>query len=136
MCRVLAGIQPDSEHPDYQRFAIAPTIAGDMTWVKYAYDSVRGKIVSNWKLADGTLTMEVTVPANTTATVHVPTSAPASVRERGGPGAKAEAVRKVETRAGEAIVEIGSGSYVFTAPAPAGIKNQPAKENGKEGNQQ
>ncbi len=114
----LAGIKPDPAHPGYKHFSIDPAIVGDVTWVKCDYDSVRGKIFSNWKLADGKLTMEVTVPANTTATVHVPTPDPASVREGGVPVAKAPGIRKVEARDGKAVIEAGSGSYVFTAKAP------------------
>jgi alpha-L-rhamnosidase len=115
----LAGIKPDPKHPGYKHFAIDPAIVGDVTWVKCAYDSVRGKIVSNWKIADGKLTMEVTVPANTTATIHVPTPDPASVMEGGQPAAKAAGVHKVKPGDGEALLDVGSGSYVFTAKAPA-----------------
>lgn len=128
----LAGLRRDPASPGWGRAIIKPAIVGDVTWVKCVRDTVRGQFVGNWQITDGKLTMEVTVPANATATVHVPTSDPASVREGGGPAAKAEGVRKVETRAGEAVIEIGSGSYVFTAPAPAPIKAQPANNTNRE----
>lgn len=115
----LAGIKPDIAHPGYKHFIINPAIAGDVTRVKCTYDSVRGKIISDWKIEDGKLTMEVTIPANTTATIHVQTPAPGSVQESGSPVAAGEGIRKVELRAGEAVIEAGSGGYVFTAKAPA-----------------
>jgi alpha-L-rhamnosidase len=42
---------------------------GDVTWAKASYHSIRGKIVSDWKRDGGMLTLKVTIPANTTATV-------------------------------------------------------------------
>jgi alpha-L-rhamnosidase len=38
-----------------------------------------GRIVSNWERAGGKLRMEVTIPANTTATMHVPAKDAAEV---------------------------------------------------------
>jgi alpha-L-rhamnosidase len=53
----------------------------------------------------------VAVPPNTTATVRVPTSDPASVTEGGRPAAQAGGV----TTIGPAVYEIGSGTYLFEA---------------------
>jgi alpha-L-rhamnosidase len=43
-----------------------------VSWIKASYDTVRGRIESNWEITDGTLTLRVTVPWNTTATVKLP----------------------------------------------------------------
>ena len=70
--RELAGINPDDEQPGYKHFFIRPRPCGDLTWVKARYDSIRGPIVSDWKIADGRFQLHVEIPANTTATVYVP----------------------------------------------------------------
>ncbi|MCX6971158.1 MAG: family 78 glycoside hydrolase catalytic domain [Verrucomicrobia bacterium] len=114
----LAGIKPDTAHPGFKHFVIKPAIVGDLTWVRCAYDSARGKIISNWKLENGRLTMEITVPANTTATIHIQTPAPGSVEESGSPVAVGEGIHKVEIRADDVVIETGAGTYVFTAMAP------------------
>jgi hypothetical protein len=56
-------------------------VAGDLTWVKCHHDSPCGRIVSNWQRKSRILTMEVTIPAITTATVHIPAKDAAGVTE-------------------------------------------------------
>ena len=41
-------------------------------WAKAQYDSVRGPIASHWRRDADTFELNVTVPANTSATVHMP----------------------------------------------------------------
>ena len=60
----LAGIQPDPYWPDFKEFLIKPSIVGDLTWVKCHHDTMYGRIESNWRRDSNKLTMEVTVPAN------------------------------------------------------------------------
>jgi len=78
----LAGIRPDPAAPGFKKIIIKPAIVADLTWVKAHHDSPYGRIVSNWQRDGKKLTMNITIPANTTATVHVPGQAPRQV----GPG--------------------------------------------------
>ena len=75
----LAGIRPDPTAPGFKKIIIRPAIVGDLTWVKCHYDSPYGRIVSNWKRDGNKVTMDVTIPANTTATVFVPGEGPREV---------------------------------------------------------
>jgi alpha-L-rhamnosidase len=68
----LAGIRPDPAAPGFQKIIIKPAIVGDLTWVKAHHDSPYGRIVSNWKREGRQLIMDITIPANSTATVFVP----------------------------------------------------------------
>ena len=56
---------------------------------------------------------DVNIPANTTATVHVPAARGQVVRERGLPIAEAVGVKVLRTEADRVVVEVGSGSYQF-----------------------
>ena len=87
----LAGIRPAA--PGFKRILIKPTVVGDLTWVKAHFDSPYGRIVSDWKIEGNQLTMNVTVPANTTATIVVP-------GKNGG------------------THKVGSGHYQFTSQGP------------------
>ena len=117
MWRELAGIQLDPRQPGYKHFVVRPRPAGDLTWVKARYDSIRGPIVSDWRVADGRLTLHVEVPANTTATVFVPTSDPSAVTEGGKSADKAAGVAVAQkTDRGFAVFEVQSGRYEFSAP--------------------
>ena len=82
MVENIAGIRND---PDtglgagglaYKKILIAPTPGGKLTGATVRYDSIRGRIETAWKKSGGKLTLDVTIPANTTATVLVPASNP------------------------------------------------------------
>jgi hypothetical protein len=88
-------------------------MVGDLTWVKAHHDSPYGRIVSNWKLEAGKLTMEVTVPPNSTATIFVPAKDAASVTESGKPATKAVGVKFLRMENGAAVYAVGSGTYQF-----------------------
>lgn len=71
-----AGIIFDTEHPGYQQFILQPTVGGSYTDLTASYDSVYGTISSSWAAQDGIMTeYDVVVPANTTATLYLPTTA-------------------------------------------------------------
>ena len=77
--QTLAGINYDRGKPGFKHIIIRPQPSGDLTWVKAHHDSSFGRIVSNWKREGDKLTMEVTIPPNTTATVFVPSNLPSPV---------------------------------------------------------
>jgi alpha-L-rhamnosidase len=77
---------------------------------------MRGPIASSWAVKDGVFTLDITLPANTTATVCVPAANAAAVQESGKPAAEAEGVKLLRTESGEAVFEVQSGVYRFTAP--------------------
>jgi alpha-L-rhamnosidase len=78
----LGGIQLDPSAPGWKKFIINPAIVGDLNWVKTHYDSPYGRIVSHWQRNGRHVTMEVVVPANTTATVVTPDGK----KHQAGPG--------------------------------------------------
>jgi alpha-L-rhamnosidase len=99
--------------PAAKKIKIAPVIRDGLTWANTRYDSIRGRIVSNWKREEGRLTMEVTIPANTPATIYVPTTDINSVTESGQPVAKAADVKFLRMEAGAAVYRVDSGAYRF-----------------------
>ena len=111
----VAGI--DTDGPGYKQIVIHPR-PGGMTSAKASYESIHGRIVSDWRLKDGTFTLNVTIPPNTTATVYVPAGSAESVTESGRPAASAEGVSFLRMDAGEAVWAVGSGNYRFTSKLP------------------
>jgi alpha-L-rhamnosidase len=104
--RELAGINLDESQPGYKHFFIRPRPCGDLTWVKARYDSIRGPIEVEWKIIDGRFALDIKVPANTTATVFVPT---------GSNKVMAEGTEFVRMEDGMAVFAVGSGRYHFQA---------------------
>ena len=109
----LAGIQYDPSVPGFKKIVIRPAIIGDLKWVKGRYDSIHGRIVSDWTREGGKLTMDITIPPNTTATVFVPAKAAAGVTESGKPAAQAEGVKFLRMENNAAVYAVGSGTYQF-----------------------
>jgi alpha-L-rhamnosidase len=104
--RSVAGI--DSGAPGFKEIVIRPRIDVRMKSARGEYESIYGKIVSDWGVtANGGFVHRVVIPANTTASVYLPAQPGASVTEGGKP---------VDTRPGPegtVVVSIGSGSYEF-----------------------
>jgi hypothetical protein len=68
----LAGIQCDPAGPGFKKIVIQPAVVGDLTWVKASHECPYGRIESDWQRDGNEVTLDVLVPANTTATVRVP----------------------------------------------------------------
>ena len=66
--KTMCGIRVDGEN----HFTIAPKPGGSFTYAKVCYRSVYGIVESGWKNIDDAIIYSVTVPANTGATIILP----------------------------------------------------------------
>lgn len=114
MFRRAAGIDTDGDA--FARIRVAPIPGGGLTWLRAHYDSPRGRIATEWRVAGGRLRLAVRVPPNTTATVLVPRRGPGTVTEGGRPAREARGVRLAREEEGVEVYAVGSGSYVFESP--------------------
>lgn len=110
MWRHVVGLNPDEAQPGWKHFVIAPRPGGGVTWAKGEYQSIRGRIQCDWKLADGRFMLRAEVPPNTRATVHLPTHDASAITESG------KSVAPDRAAEDEAVLEVGSGTYEFAAP--------------------
>jgi alpha-L-rhamnosidase len=113
MYEYLAGIRTDPDKPGFRHSIIRPYPAGDLTFVTGTHKTMYGALNSSWKRGQGQFTLDVTVPANTTATVWVPAKDASAVTESGKKAADMKAVKFVRSEAGNAVFEVESGSYSF-----------------------
>ena len=110
--RGLSGIRCDPAHPGYREIIIKPATEGDLEWADGFHHAPYGRITCNWqKKADG-LAMQVSIPANTDATVFVPAADASGVRMDGL--INTEGVTFLREEKGYAIYRVGSGDYHFT----------------------
>jgi alpha-L-rhamnosidase len=109
----LAGIGGDPAGPGFKKIIINPQPAGDLTRVKASYDSIRGKIVSDWQRAGDKFTLSVTIPANTTATVFMPAKTAEAVTESGRPAGQNKGVKFLRLENDRAVYAVESGDYTF-----------------------
>jgi alpha-L-rhamnosidase len=113
----LAGIRPDLAAPGFKKIIIRPTPVGDLKWARASHDSMRGRIVSDWKREREKFILDVTIPANTTATVFIPAKNAADVTEGGRPLDKATGVKFLRAEDDRIALAVESGEYRFTAKA-------------------
>ena len=109
--RNVAGIDASYASPGFHEIVIHPRLDDRITQARGEYESVYGKIVSDWKgtkspSKSSPFVLNVVIPANTSAKVYLPHVANARVFESDKPV-------KVTESDGAAVVEIGSGTYHF-----------------------
>jgi len=108
--RSLGGIRPGK--PGFKEVIIEP-YTKTMEWVNCSLEGPYGPIVVNWKKANGTLEMKLSIPANTTATVYLPATSLDSITEGGQTLDKAPGIALVRKEAERAVLRVASGQYTF-----------------------
>ncbi|MRG43684.1 Bacterial alpha-L-rhamnosidase [Chitinophaga sp. SYP-B3965] len=68
----LAGIGQEPGSIAFKKILIRPQPVGDITFAKASYHSPYGLIKSEWHKNDSTFNLQVQIPPNTTATIHLP----------------------------------------------------------------
>ena len=68
--RVIGGLE--RTEPGWQHFRVAPQPGGQITWARAAHETVHGRAEVAWRISDGEVSVDVTVPADTSATVVLP----------------------------------------------------------------
>ncbi len=115
----LGGINPDKKTPGFKHTIIKPSVVNDLNFVNATYESVYGKITSEWKVENGNLKLKLTIPANTTATVYVPAKDAASV------SVDKKNISQMTFENNRALYDIPSGTYIFKSLDISGILKTP-----------
>jgi alpha-L-rhamnosidase len=113
----IAGIR--IAEPGYKKSVIAPRPGGSLTSGQGTLRTVYGTLSNAWQQAADGLTMNVTVPVNTTAEVRIPSDGAYQVTEGGAALAGRTGIRSVAYDEAESVtvVTVGSGTYAFRAAA-------------------
>jgi len=105
--RYAAGIDTTTNAPGFKEIIVHPHLDAKMTSARAEYESVYGKIVSDWNgTPAGPFALKVTIPANTSAKVFLPAIAGAHVTQNGS-------AINAQQESGSYVIQIGSGSYNF-----------------------
>jgi alpha-L-rhamnosidase len=113
--QVVAGIDTDPVQAGYKHILLRPKAGQGFDYVKAGYESVYGEIRSEWakSAADGSMTVNITIPHNTSATVLLPDARLEGLLEGGDSVLLAEGVHVSEQTAEGVSMVLGSGSYLF-----------------------
>lgn len=117
--KYLAGIRAESS--GYKRIRIKPHVLDGLDYVEAQQETVRGTISVCWfREKNNFLRLNIVVPANTTATVYVPSEERNTILETGASAEQAEGVKFLRMEDGYAVYCVGSGRYSFTSKLKLG----------------
>ena len=103
----------DESIPGYKHAIIHPYTQSPLTSAKATLGTAYGNQSSEWSQIGGKLDLVVSIPFNTSATVHLPSKPGETIKESGNPIEKADVVKYLKTENGYKVYEISSGSYCF-----------------------
>jgi len=113
MFRSMLGIETDGV--GFRKLLMKPEPGEGITWARGHYDSICGRICSSWKTNFDAFQWDVTVPANTTATLYIPAGAVKDITEGGLPVTKSKGVTFLRMDHNRAVFSVDSGSYSFVS---------------------
>ncbi len=97
----LGGIHTDENSPGFKNVILKPNFVTGLSYFNASHNGPYGKIISNWRRNGKQVVYEVTVPANSTATVYLPKEV-SSITLNGRKLAPAKQIH-----------QIGAGKYSF-----------------------
>jgi alpha-L-rhamnosidase len=103
----LAGIKNDPSAVGFKKIRMEPVFPEKLNHVDASHESPYGTIKSHWTRNGDKLSWDITIPANTTATVKLPQrfGIKADTNQSG--------IHTVKEADGSLILELGSGSYLL-----------------------
>jgi alpha-L-rhamnosidase len=115
MYRVVAGLDTDEGEPGYRHLLIRPLPGKGLDHAEAALETPYGKASSGWKKnPDGSTVFEMNIPANSYATVLLPVSADAEIKESGQLLSEQNAIKVMSSGPQGVQLSMGSGHYIFT----------------------
>jgi alpha-L-rhamnosidase len=115
MYRVIAGIDVYEDAPGYKHIKIMPHPGGGLAYATADLKTYYGTISSHWKMDNANFELDVEIPANTRATVYIPSSSVESLKENNIAVSAVNAIKIVGKENSYVVVELGSGKYHFTS---------------------
>lgn len=118
----LAGLAPDPEQPGYRHFYVQPACDGPLSWAEARLETPYGPARSAWKKKNDTISMDVTVPPNTSATVLFPSGAMSEIMVNSRPASEVIPDTEIGIRDGHRAIHVGPGKFHFIVrvETPAG----------------
>jgi alpha-L-rhamnosidase len=75
----LGGILPDEAHPGFKNVLLKPNFVSELNFFTASHNGPYGKIISSWARKGPDVVYNVTIPANSSATITLPNAAHSKV---------------------------------------------------------
>jgi alpha-L-rhamnosidase len=109
--KALGGIFPDEDHPGFKNIILKPNFVSGLEQFEAKHDGPYGTIVSSWKKYNGEISYEVTIPANSTATLYLKTG---KVLENGKDLSENKHIRIGKGSSQLQVISLVAGDYRFS----------------------
>ncbi len=115
MQEALLGVSFRPPNPDgTTRITVAPPVRG-LRRASGSAPTIAGPVTVDWRRSGAAMQLDLVVPANMSALVHLPATAGSNVREGGVAAHRSPGVAVDSVGGGLAVLEVGSGRYRFTS---------------------
>ncbi len=108
--KALGGIYPDEALPGFKNIILKPNFVKGLNQLEAKHESLYGTIVSSWKKSGTEVIYNVTVPANSTATLFLQTKDLKETDKDISENKNIEVVQNIEN---QIVLQLASGSYSF-----------------------
>ncbi|MFV5693404.1 glycoside hydrolase family 78 protein [Flavobacterium sp. LT1R49] len=102
----IAGIKSKPETPGFKQIIMKPDFNAGLTFVNASYESIYGLIKSDWNKNKTNLVWKITIPANSSALVYLPTANASDVKVN-----KEKVSKNYKTENNKLVLELPSGTY-------------------------
>lgn len=109
----LAGIKAAT--PGFKKIEMKPELIKGLDAVNASYNSVHGVIKSNWTKSATAFKWNMSIPANTSATIRIPAKSVLKVKESGKKAMEVKGIKFIKMESNRAVFELASGTYSFVA---------------------
>ncbi len=107
----LAGIRSDKTAVGFKKITMKPVQPAGLDYVNASYNSMHGLIRSNWKNNVSRFEWNITIPANTSATVYFPALSVDEITCDGKALSAIPEIKLIKAEKGAVVLEIQSGNY-------------------------
>lgn len=112
--KYVLGIVPSFEYPGFEQFTLKPFIFQDLDFVEGELKTLRGPIKIAWrKQGNNRVTMDVSIPSNSTATLYLPTNNQRMIKEGGKNISAINEIEIIGKENGYIVAKVGSGNWNF-----------------------
>lgn len=118
MYRQMVGIDTYDDGVGYKHIKIKPNIGGDFSFASASLQTYYGKVSNCWEIEKDKITMDVEIPANTTASVFIPTNDNNSIKVNEKLLSDQNEIRNSGIDNDYVVLNVGSGIYHFSATKP------------------
>jgi alpha-L-rhamnosidase len=109
----LGGISPDPDRPGFKHSIIKPSPVTSLTYANASYESMYGEIKTGWRFSGDDYHLNVSIPANTSATVYVLAVKKGMVTESDKSTNRNPNVIYLRNEGKYVVYEVKSGDYQF-----------------------